>query len=113
MKTKLLIVLVLGTLLLSIGTGLSTVSAATWPNLPTSTVQLTVIDGTNSYFIATLSSVPTGYSVHNGIYPAWCIDNTEYMARESQPWCDPLFQHTDSVSTIKHTMGRNQLHPKP
>jgi hypothetical protein len=60
MKTKFLTVLVLGTLLLSIGTGLSTASAATWPNLPTNAVQLKVVDGTNSYFIATPLKCSTG-----------------------------------------------------
>lgn len=68
-------------MLLSIGTGLSTASAAQWPNLPTSNVQLKVVDGTNSYFIATLSDVQAGYSVHNGVYQAWCIDRTENMER--------------------------------
>ena len=81
MKTKISIALILGILLLSTGIGLTTVSAAEWPNLPATAVQLSVEDGTNTYFDSTLSSVPAGYSVHNGLYPGWCIDNTENMER--------------------------------
>lgn len=60
---------------------LATVKAAPWPNLPATEVQLTVVDGTTSYFISTLSGVPVGYDVHNGVYPGWCVDHETHMGR--------------------------------
>lgn len=70
-------------LLLSIGIGLTTVSAAEWPNLPPTAVQISVVDDTSSYFDSTLSSVSPGYSVHNGLYPGWCVDESETMQRNT------------------------------
>lgn len=69
--------------MLSNATLLTTVKAAPWPNLPATPVQLTVVDGTSStsYFISTLSGVPVGFDVHNGVYPGWCTDMDRYMAR--------------------------------
>jgi hypothetical protein len=61
----------------------TTVNAAVWPNLPSTVVQLTVDDGTTSYFISTLSSVPAGFDVDNGVYPGWCIDRSTTMTRLS------------------------------
>ncbi len=60
---------------------LATVNADSWPTLPTTPVQLTVVDGTTSYFISTLSGVPGGFDVHNGAYPGWCIDRSTTMIR--------------------------------
>lgn len=83
MKSKLIIVLALG-LLLCTSIGLTTVSAADpWPSLPSSTVQLSVLDDGNSYFDATLSGVPAGYSVNNGPYDCWCVDRDETMQRST------------------------------
>ena len=61
----------------------TTVNAAIWPNLPSTVVQLTVEDGTTSYFISTLSSVPAGFDVDDGVYPGWCIDRSTTMIRSS------------------------------
>ena len=83
MKTKISIALILGILLLSTGIGLTSVSAADWTNLPATAVQLSVVDGSDTYFISTLSGVPAGYSVDNGEYPGWCIDNSENMERST------------------------------
>jgi len=43
-------------------------------NLPPSPVTMVVQDGTISYFDTTLSNVPSGYDVANGVYLGWCID---------------------------------------
>jgi len=64
---KKLVLLTLGFLMFS-GVLMNIVAAA-WPNLPSTAVQLTVVDGTTSYFISTLSGVPAGFDVHNGVYP--------------------------------------------
>lgn len=60
---------------------LATVKAASWPMLPTTQVQLTVVDGTTSYWVSTLSGVPAGFDVHNGAYPGWCTDRSTNMTR--------------------------------
>ena len=56
-------------------------SAAPWPNLPETEVQLTVVDGTTSYFVSMLSGVPSGFDVHNIAYPGWCVDRSTTMTR--------------------------------
>jgi hypothetical protein len=61
----------------------TTVNAAIWPNLPSTVVQLTVVDDTTSYFDSTLSGVPAGFDVDNGVYPGWCIDRSTTMIRSS------------------------------
>lgn len=81
MKTKLIALSVLGSLLLSSAALLVTVKAAPWPNLPSTAVQLTVVDGTTSYFVSTLSGVPAGFDVTNGVYPGWCVDTSTTMIR--------------------------------
>ncbi|MGA2307939.1 MAG: hypothetical protein ABSG57_00135 [Candidatus Bathyarchaeia archaeon] len=82
MKTKHIVIVILALLMLSSATLLATVKApATWPNLPLTTVQLTVVNGTTSYFISTLSGVPAGFDVHNGVYPGWCVDRSVTMIR--------------------------------
>jgi hypothetical protein len=58
----------------SSGVRLSTVSAATWPNLPSVAVTMNVVNGTASYYVATFSNVPAGYDVANGVYANWCVD---------------------------------------
>jgi hypothetical protein len=74
-----LVLPMLGFLMFS-GVLMSTVTA-TWPNLPSTTVQLTVVDGTTSYFISTLSGVPAGFDVTNGDYPGWCVDRSVTTVR--------------------------------
>jgi hypothetical protein len=55
--------------------------APSWPNLPSSTVQLNVIYWGHSYFKSTLSGVPAGYDVTNGVYKGWCVDRSTTMQR--------------------------------
>jgi hypothetical protein len=81
MKTKLITIAVIGLLMLSSATLLATVKAEPWPNLPLTPVQLTVVDGTTSYFISTLSGVPAGFDVTNGVYPGWCTERSKTMDR--------------------------------
>lgn len=50
-------------------------------NLPNSTVTLNVVNGTTSYWVTTLSNVPSGYDVTDGTYPGWCVDTSVTMAR--------------------------------
>ncbi len=80
MNTKLIATL-LGLLVLSGTMCIAIVNAAPWPNLPITPVQLTVQDGTTSYWISTLSVVPAGFDVHNGAYAGWCIEMDEDMER--------------------------------
>jgi hypothetical protein len=80
MNTKHIAIMMLASLMLS-GTLFATVKAAPWPSLPSTQVQLTVVDGTVSYFMSTLSGVPAGFDVHNGVYPGWCVDRSVVMIR--------------------------------
>jgi len=50
-------------------------------SLPSTQVQLTVVNGTASYFNSTLSGVPAGFDVHNGVYRGWCVDTSVIMIR--------------------------------
>lgn len=50
-------------------------------NLPDENVTLNAVDGTESYFIITLSDVPAGHDVGNGMYPGWCADRAVTMVR--------------------------------
>lgn len=52
-------------------------------NLPPSQVNMVATDGASSYFDITLSSVPMGYDVTNGVYLGWCIDRSVTMPRGS------------------------------
>jgi len=53
-------------------------------NLPQDPVIMTVVNGTESYFLTTLSGIPPGYDVANGTYLGWCVDTRAEMAR-NQP----------------------------
>jgi hypothetical protein len=52
-------------------------------NVPPSNAIITieVADGTSSYFLTTLTDVPSGYDVNNTAYPGWCIDVNAQMSR--------------------------------
>lgn len=81
MKQRFVGIILLGLLTISGILPMIAVNAVVWPNLPTSTVQLTVVYGTSSYFRSTLSGVPAGYDVKNGVYSGWCIERTTNMIR--------------------------------
>jgi hypothetical protein len=82
MNAKKIATILLGFLMLS-GVFVIAANAAPWPSLPSTTVQLTVVDGTTSYFVSTLSGVPSGFDVHNGVYPGWCVDRSTTMTRNA------------------------------
>ena len=50
-------------------------------NLPTGWVYIAANNGTESYFLTTLSGVPSGYDVANGTYFGWCVDVRLDMTR--------------------------------
>ncbi len=52
----------------------------TVPPSPTM-VTIEVVDGTSSYFLTTLTDVPSGYDVTNTTYLGWCIDVDAQMSR--------------------------------
>ena len=82
MKTKHTEIAILALLMLSSVTLLTSVKATPWPSLPSTPVQLTIVNGTTSYFISTLSGVPGGYDVHNGVYSNWCAEAYKHMDRD-------------------------------
>jgi hypothetical protein len=67
-------VLLLMSLVLFSGTIVATAHASSWPILPTSIVTIGIANGSATYFDITLSNVPAGYSVSNGVYNGWCGD---------------------------------------
>lgn len=99
MKTKHVGIFTVTLLMLSSAILLANVSAEPWPNLPLTQVQLTVVDGTTSYFVSTLSGVPAGFDVHNGVYPGWCIDRSVTMIR-SAPHNVILYSSLDPPSAL-------------
>jgi hypothetical protein len=56
-------------------------AATTTLNLPSTLVNVTVFDSTESHFNTTLSNVPQGYDVTNNTYLGWCIDASTVMTR--------------------------------
>jgi hypothetical protein len=48
-------------------------------NLPEDPVDMLAVYGIDSYFDITLSMVPAGYDVTNGVYAGWCIDSDVIM----------------------------------
>jgi hypothetical protein len=50
---------------------------------PISDVTMYVVDGTDSYFLITLSGIPTGEEIYDGDYLGWCFDRDHTMLREN------------------------------
>jgi len=50
-------------------------------NLPSGWVYIAANNATESYFLTTLSGVPSGYDVANETYPGWCVDVRLDMTR--------------------------------
>jgi len=55
-----------------------------YPNakIPQNQVTMNVTDGVESYFDITLSNVPDGFHVTNGVYHGWCFEKEVQMTRE-------------------------------
>ena len=51
-------------------------------NVPSSLVNVIVQNDTESYFVTTLSNVPSGFDVTNNSYSGWCIDHSVVMTRD-------------------------------
>jgi len=49
---------------------------------PIPDVTMYVVDGTDSYFLITLSGIPAGEDIYDGDYLGWCIDRNHLMPRE-------------------------------
>jgi hypothetical protein len=82
MKGKLLLYILM-VFVVSPGMFLSTAKASTAPKLPSVAVTMTVVNGTASYYVASLSNVPLGYDVANGVYTDWCVDRRYTTVRGS------------------------------
>jgi hypothetical protein len=86
MKTKNTAIMILALLMLSSFTLLTTavLASPSWPKLPSTTVQLTAVTyGPDSFFISTLSGVPGGFDVYNGVYRGWCAQTSVIMTEAS------------------------------
>jgi len=49
---------------------------------PISDVTMYVVDGTESYFVITLSGIPAGEEISDGDFLGWCVDRNHVMPRE-------------------------------
>jgi hypothetical protein len=76
MRAKKSIILLVSIVLLS-----ASYAGAVAISLPSVNVTLNVVNGTSSYFSSTLSGVPVGFDVTNGVYEGWCCDRTTEMPR--------------------------------
>ena len=68
-------------LLICSGFSSSSVRASPWPVLPSSVVVIRLMNGTTSYYDATLGGVPQGLDVANGVYADWCVDRRSVAVR--------------------------------
>lgn len=96
----------------------ASVKANSWPNLPTSSVTLVVVDGIDSYFVSTLSNVPPGYDVSNGVYAGWCVDRRYHIPRGSNievilnsSLSPPVDLQTESWDMVNYIINHKQGHP--
>ncbi len=77
-------------------------------NLPTSLVDVIVQNDTTSYFVTTLSNVPSGYDVTNTTYLGWCIDYSTHMTR-NETFEAQLYLTSDSPSGYYSTISWNMV----
>ena len=80
MKKKIIGIISIGLLITSMSLAGAYISVS-GINLPDVPVTLNAVNGTTSYFIITLSDVPAGHDVTNGVYPGWCADRSVTMVR--------------------------------
>jgi hypothetical protein len=72
-----IIAVIMAILIIAAPVGAATASL----NLPSSLVNVIVQNDTSSYFLTTLSNVPSGFDVTNSTYAGWCIDHSVTMTR--------------------------------
>jgi|SRR5271157_7693 len=82
MKGRLLLSILI-VFVVSSGMFLSTAKASVAPKLPSVAVNMTVVNGTATYYVASLSNVSMGYDVTNGAYADWCVDRRYTAVRGS------------------------------
>jgi chitodextrinase len=80
MKTK---VVPLGLFLMFLCSALTIVATPTAPTirLPLDLVTMNAVYGEESYFEMTLSDIPLGYDIIDGIYQGWCLQKTIHMTQ--------------------------------
>lgn len=80
MKTKRVIC---GFLLMLLCTTPTIVATPSIPSirLPTDLVTMNAVYGNNSYFDMTLTDIPNGFDITNGIYHGWCVQKTINMTQ--------------------------------
>jgi hypothetical protein len=81
MKTK---VVPLGLFLMFLCSTLTIVATPATPTirLPLDLVTMKAVYGEESYFDITLSDIPLGYDIIDGIYPGWCVQKTIHMTQK-------------------------------
>ena len=91
MKTKSLVVALLGFLMVS-GIAIAAVGAVWMPILPSGTVTLEITNKTPWTFpwMVALSGVGSGFNVSDGTYTGWCVD-TEYGIDRTQTYLVNLY----------------------
>ena len=70
--------------------------------LPTDPVRIEVFDGAQAYFDTKLSDVPSGYTVSNGTYLGWCIDQSAEMARSPAQHTVQLYSSLSPPGELAH-----------
>lgn len=50
---------------------------------PISNVTMSVVDGTDSYFLTTLSGIPSGEDLSDGTYLGWCVETSDELPRST------------------------------
>lgn len=68
--------------------------------LPSTSVFIEVINGTESYFVTKLSDVPAGFDVTNGTYLGWCVDVRATMTRSPATHEVRLFSSTNPPAEL-------------
>jgi len=69
-------------------------------NLPSTEVNISVSNGTVSYFDILLSDVPSGYDIVNGTYVGWCVDRRRDMVRSPTIHNVTLYSSYDPPSLL-------------
>ena len=88
--------------------------------LPTTTVRMIPNDGSNAWFDFTMSEIPPGYDITNGVCPGWCVQYSKQMEEGDHPvelkscYADNLengFQYIDWEKInyiINHKQGKSR-----
>lgn len=83
------------TVLMLSGILISTALAA----YPISNVTMNVVDGTDSYFLTTLSGIPAGEDISDGTYLGWCVETDVTLPRDD-PHTVTLYSSLDPPASL-------------